>query len=241
MLLRLSYWGKILSMSMDRLVRRVYEAGRARLETNKKANTWCNLTRLWLSQLGLEKAWELQTVGSDWKEALKQRIMAVEEQRWKRGVTNNARLENYSGWKARLTMEAELYLKERESNKRRLWTKLRAGCLELRVETGRWEWMSVAGVQKKIPRWARMCPLCFGEVEDAEHTLFKCAAYAQMRSVFLLGAGLTGDLEQAAQAVLSGGRGRERELWSWMMSGAGVKKSMRFLEHVMEERAMILK
>ena len=34
MLLRLSYWGKILRMGKDRLVRRVYEVGRARLEAD---------------------------------------------------------------------------------------------------------------------------------------------------------------------------------------------------------------
>ena len=35
MLLRLSFWGKILSMGKDRLVRRMYEAGRARLDVDR--------------------------------------------------------------------------------------------------------------------------------------------------------------------------------------------------------------
>ena len=59
-----------------------------------------------------------------------------------------------------MTLEAEEYLGERERKKRRLWTKLRAGCLELRVETGRWEWLTVdrgrdaedgAAVGKAVP------------------------------------------------------------------------------------------
>ena len=33
---------------------------RARLETNQNANTWCNLTRKWLRQLGLEESWTKQ-------------------------------------------------------------------------------------------------------------------------------------------------------------------------------------
>ena len=31
-------------------------------------------------------------------------------------------------------------------------------------------------VQRMAPRRARLCPLCFSEVEDAEHTLLRCSA-----------------------------------------------------------------
>ena len=136
-------------------------------------------------------------------------------------------------------MEAEEYLGEREKNRRRLWTKLRAGCLELRVETGRWEWLTVAGVQRMAPRWARLCPLCFLEVEDAEHTLLRCSAYDHLRTPFLLGSGLTGVLARAAADVLSRRRGQEKELWGWMMSPAGVQRGVLFLE-VMKERTVVL-
>ena len=85
-----------------------------------------------------------------------------------------------------------------------------AGCLELRVETGRWEWLTVAGVQRMAPRWARLCPLCFLEVEDAEHALLRRSAYDHLRKPFLLESGLTGGLERAAAEVLSGGA-RTRE------------------------------
>ena len=51
MLLRLSYWGKILQMDGGRWVKKVYEQGRTRLGANARANTWCNLTRKWLVQL----------------------------------------------------------------------------------------------------------------------------------------------------------------------------------------------
>ena len=39
MLLRLVYWGKILRMGKERLVKRLYEAGRARLSIDPKAST----------------------------------------------------------------------------------------------------------------------------------------------------------------------------------------------------------
>jgi hypothetical protein len=218
----------------------VYEVGRARLDANQNANTWCNLTRKWIRQLGLEESWNKQAVDAQWREVVQRKIMQAEEQRWRRGTLSNARLEYYSMWKPRLTLEAEEYLGEREKNRRRLWTKLRAGCLELRVETGRWEWLTVAGVQRMAPRWARLCPLCFSEVEDAEHTILRCSAFEHLRTQFLLGAGLTGDLGHAAVEVLSGKRGREKEMWSWMMSSSGVQRSMHFLEQVMMERAVVL-
>ena len=221
-------------------MRRVYEVGRARLEADPDGSTWCNLTRKWPRQLGLEAAWNSQAVDDRWRETLKERIMRVEEQRWRLGTSKNARLENYARWKPSLTACPERYLAERCGNKRRLWTKLRAGCLELRIETGRWERLSVAGVQKMVPRWARLCPLCFGEVEDAEHTLFRCPAYAKLRAPFLLGCGLAGELGIAAREVTSGKRGRESEVWKWMMSEAGVQRSMQYLEQVMKERSLVL-
>jgi len=193
-----------------------------------------------LRQLGLEESWVKQAVDAQWREVVQRKIMQAEEQRWRRGVLSNARLELYSTWKLRLSPTSEEYLGEREKNRRRLWTKLRAGCLELRVETGRWERLTVAGVQRMAPRWARLCPLCFLEVEDAEHTLLRCSAYDHLRKPFLLGSGLTGGLERAAAEVLSGRRGREKELWSWMMSSAGVQRGMLFLEKVMKERTVVL-
>jgi len=240
MLLRLTYWGKVLRMETQRLVRRVYEVGRARLEANPNDNTWCNLTRKWLRQLGLETVWKTQTVDDQWRETLKERIMRVEEQRWRLGTSKNARLENYAKWKTCLTTCAEQYLAERSGSRRRLWTKLRAGSLELRIETGRWEWVVAAGVQKMVPRWARLCPLCFGEVEDAEHSLFRCPAYTKLRTQFLLGAGLVGELGRAAREVAGGQRGRENEVWMWMMSEAGTQRGMLFLEQVMKERSAVL-
>ena len=75
---------------------------------------------------------------------------------------------------------------------------------------------------------------------DAEHTLLRCSAFEHLRTQFLLGAGLTGDLGHAAVEVLSGKRGREKEMWSWMMSSSGVQRSMHFLEQVMMERAVVL-
>ena len=105
-----------------------------------------------------------------------------------------------------------------------------AGCLEVRLETKLWERMSVAGAQKLVPRWARSCTLCYTEVEDAEHVLFRCPTYERLRAAFWLGSGLDPKVEQAAREVLRGQRGQDHVMWQWMMGGQGTRRVMVFLE-----------
>ena len=193
-------------MSGSRLVRHVYEEGRARLELDAGAKTWCNLTRMWLQELGFQAEWNAQAVGEDWPGRLRKQIMRLEERRWRHGVENNVRLVGYAKWKKVLTTEAELYLKVRHEKRRRLWTKLRGGCLELRVETGRWETIMMRGKQVMLPRGFRMCTLCFEEVEDEEHTLFRCPSFKRIRTEFLEGCGLAEEEQLAAREVLCGQR-----------------------------------
>ena len=123
MFLRLSYWGKVLEMGAGRWVKRVYEEGRARLETRASASTWCNLTKKWLMELGLREEWEAQQTGPEWQETLRARIMELESRRWRRRVAHNIKLENYVRWKPKL--ELEDYLEHANARQRRLWTKLR--------------------------------------------------------------------------------------------------------------------
>ena len=188
-------------------------------------------------ELGLQEIWKKQEVSDSWRELVKERIMTAEGVWWSSGVSRNARLEGYVKWKAGLRLEPEEFLSERNVNRRRLWSKLRAGCLELRVETGRWERLTVAGVQKLVPRWARRCTLCYSEVEDAAHVLFRCPAYERLRTAFWLGPGLAANVVRAAQDVQQDQRGQEEVLWKWMMGGAGTRVAMEFLEQVMNERA----
>ena len=168
--------------------------------------------------------------------------MMREDVRWRSGVGQNARLEGYSKWKAQLSLGPEEYLSERNVHRRRLWCKLRAGCLEVRLETGRWERVTVAGAQKQVPvpRWARRCTLCYTEVEDAEHVLFRCPTFERLRAAFWLGSGIDPKVEQAAREVLRGQRGQEHVLWQWMMGGQGTRRAMVFLEQVMNSRAVLV-
>jgi len=135
MLLRLSYWGKVLAMDGQRWVKRVYEHGRARLEGNANANTWCKLTREWLLELGLDAEWNAQAVGPEWQEKVRGAIVERETRLWRMRAVKNAKLEEYVRWKHKPGMEE--CLMHPMAQHRRLWTKMRGGCLELRIETGR--------------------------------------------------------------------------------------------------------
>ena len=64
---------------------------------------------------------------------------------------------------------------------RKFLAKLRLGCLEIRIETGRY-------ARPRLPEEARICQICQnqGQVpEDEEHFLFKCETYENERSDWL--------------------------------------------------------
>ena len=105
MLLRLSYWGKILGMDEGRWVRKVYEQGRARLKDNARSNTWCNLTRKWLLELGLRREWQDQAVGPGWQDKLRAKIEDREAREWRRKALRKVKLQRFVQWKTRLGIE----------------------------------------------------------------------------------------------------------------------------------------
>ena len=64
---------------------------------------------------------------------------------------------------------------------RKFLAKLRLGCLELRLETGRW-------VRPKIPELDRICLVCENQeknIENENHFLFICPKYSQERETWL--------------------------------------------------------
>ena len=65
----------------------------------------------------------------------------------------------------------------RKNPMRRTLVKLRIGCHNLRVETGRYN---------KIHLDKRICPLCSGnKIEDETHLLLDCQRYSSLRDIFL--------------------------------------------------------
>jgi len=227
-LLRLSYWGKILTMDTRRWVRRVYEEGRSRLRRDTAASTWCNLTRSWLVELGFQEEWNQQATGAKWQEKVREAIMKQEEAEWRRRVASSSKLEFFAKWKKEYKMEE--YLSTQDVRKRRTWTKMRGGCLELRIETGRWERRSVEGRQVKVPRALRLCKLCGVELEDAEHVMLRCDEYNEERRG-LKAAGRRAGLTDASAP---------QEWWEWIMEGDGEEEGMQLLADIMRRRAELM-
>ena len=64
---------------------------------------------------------------------------------------------------------------------RKFLAKLRLGCLEIRIETGRY-------ARPRLPEEARICQICQNQgqtKEDEVHFLFKCETYENERSAWL--------------------------------------------------------
>ena len=64
---------------------------------------------------------------------------------------------------------------------RKFLSKLRLGCLEIRVETGRY-------ARPRLPAESRLCQVCENreeKVEDEFHFIFECKKYDQERSLWL--------------------------------------------------------
>ena len=78
-MLRMTYWGKVVSMSRERWVRRIYDESRRRHEEDGQ-QSWCTYTHHILKEYGLEGEWEKGDTGMGTKE-------------WKARV--NAAIKNY--------------------------------------------------------------------------------------------------------------------------------------------------
>ena len=79
----------------------MYEEGRRRLESNARANTWCNLTKKWMLELGFGAGatWDAQETGGKWKERVKAAVMALEQRKWRARVVSSPKLDFYAAWK----------------------------------------------------------------------------------------------------------------------------------------------
>jgi len=252
--LRLIFWGKLVGMGRDRLARKVYEAGRQRLQRDlhpqSPESSWCTTTRNLLTQLGMEDAWHRNQVDPGWREEVWERVRAWEADQWRRNMSGNSRLELYSMVKQKPGREP--YLDDKDQRKRRLWSKLRGGCLETHVETGRWVSVRVAGKQTRLPRHLRVCQMCQQEQECATHLLFGCKAFILERTNFLQVctgyAAMGGDKQtraagEVAEVILRGSivAGPQMEpMWRWLMGG-GSSVAMVYLQGIWEKRKRVRK
>jgi len=218
-------------MAPARWAKRAYERSKELLEQGGRGGGWCADTKRCLEQLGLQEWWSSQQVPDDWKESVRKAVLRSEERQWLEQVRGNGKLQLYSLVKQ--AFGRELYLQCPDAQHRRLWTKLRAGALELRVETGRWERVSVGGRQVPVPRYLRECELCWAGVEDERHFLFRCASLESVRRTFWRAISSHGNMSAHVAEALAKLKRDERlvateedEMVLWMMSVDGLELSM---------------
>ena len=85
--------------------------------------------------------------------------------------------------------------------------------------------------------------MCFGEVEDPRHVLFRCPAYGRQREAMAVEtrAQATPRVVGAMESVVRGKNSvAEEELLRWMMVEGGEKVGMEVLDRIMKVRAKLL-
>ena len=95
---------------------------------------------------------------------------------WNQTLQHSRKLSFYHSIKKNYNLSAYLD-PTRKNPMRRTLVKLRIGCHNLLVETGRYD---------KIPLDERICPLCStNKIEDETHLLLDCQTHSSMRDIFL--------------------------------------------------------
>ena len=172
-LAKLRFWGKILNVADNRLIRIVYQARRAEYLRYKDGQFWCKEIHQLLLSLGLGRCWDNEETGNlnAWMTVVHNQIAQREEKEWLIRISEKPKLRLYMRIKDQLCEEE--YLNLGDSWTRRLLTNLRAGSSELQIEIGR---------RQNEPLESRTCRICVKNViEDEGHFLLYCPMYDRER------------------------------------------------------------
>lgn len=202
-LLRLNFWLRVLCWDLRRLGRIAYGVG---VEC-KRANTWAAGVHRALRKYHLEDLWNGgrvdgvidQPTRRRWSERIKVAVWEFEEKEWLARMQEKKKLSEYRAVKTKLQREAYLGIAQ-NSLERKMYTQLRLGCLQIRVETGRW-------IGEK--REDRLCMVCMsGKVETERHCMLECPMYDDLR-------------EEWWRRVAGGVEMGEEGKWGWLMGKEG--------------------
>ena len=101
-------------------------------------------------------------------------------------MSTKPKLDTYRRWMLDLVYEP--YLNTRDPSSRRAMSELRSGASRLRVETGRYEYITLIprksngfANRRRLKREERTFELCYAGMEDEMHFLWECAAYDRRR------------------------------------------------------------
>ena len=176
--MRLRYWSKIVKMTDDRIVKRIYRVSRNRMEREESeripiTSTWCKYTRDLMMKLNLEEEWYTEEVGTEeeWNHKIRERIHEREERKWRNKCLLRPKLRTYVKLKRKLKREVYLQIYHRGGVPEMV--KMRGGTNRLRIEQGRYRGEEVE---------ERVCEYCdMGEIEDEDHFMRKCKLYEDLR------------------------------------------------------------
>jgi hypothetical protein len=228
---RLMYWHKLVGLSGNGKVRRVYREGRERLAGGRAVKgEWCEQTREILRRVGLGEIWENEQVGThgEWKEKVKVLLSREERRRWREGMIGGkkgAKVKLSAYCRIKENMQKEGYLGERREVVSRM-VRLRAGVLSLEVETGR---------RYGHPRWERICRWCDEEeVEDEVHLIDRCEAWKVQRARMWEA---VREKDERQWGRVSGMSACNRVLWIMRVVGkAGWGKVRKALDNIISRR-----
>jgi len=183
-LLRLRFWWKLVNMQNSRGVKLVYlycrrkfkesfVSGKDLSKLKKHSMKWCEYTFSLLLELGLDQRWWTEQLGTEkeWNATIFRKIHEREEKRWKTTMDGNVKLELYR--QVKTTLSFEQYLVDERSREGRVeFSRFRSGSNNLRIDKGR---------EDGLVREKRLCLLCMLSVEDVQHVMLDCPAYAYER------------------------------------------------------------
>ena len=175
-MLRLIYWGKIMSMSSERWGKKIYRMSRGNYERNGSEN-WCSATHK-MKELGLEDVWNKDSIVGmvGWNARVKVVIAEREEREWKIRMMKKPMLRKYVKMKDELKLED--YLMSVGSRRDKInMIELRGGMNGLEINKGR---------REGVARGDRWCRCCGRGVEDEKHFMLKCEVYSTDRKEMML-------------------------------------------------------
>ena len=170
----LRLWNRFLNMNENRLTRRIFQ-----WDYSKCRNKWCYAVKRILKSIGWGNMFTTaltdpanSTVSV---EAARDKLMLNFKAKWGNDISSQSKLDIYRIVKYQFGVED--YVKMNMNKKlRSVLVQLRAGCLPIEIELGRYQ---------NIPRQERICKQCSSEtVENEIHFMtfmFNCSKYTDIR------------------------------------------------------------
>ncbi len=161
----LRFWNRLVRMSDDRLVKRVFN-----WDYNIQLNNWSSEINMLLGNVQMLDCFNARNMCN--LENVRIKLMELECDSWKTNINNKPKLRTYVTFKHQY--EREKYVEMNLSRSERSYlAQFRCGILPIRIETGRFRGEDVN---------ESICTFCDrNEVEDEIHFMFRCQKFHELR------------------------------------------------------------